>query len=156
MEKRGQMKLKNFVSVITFFLIVISLGGLVFHKVEGWRYIDAFYFSVMTVTTVGYGDFTPHTDLGKILTMLFAFAGIAIALYVLGAASKYFTHFHLTKIKKEDKETAKKKLEKEISKAVRKEETKVEKEIRDVERDVKHLEKNSNTTLKKRRLGYKK
>ena len=55
------------------------LGGAVFyHLTEGWRWVDAFYFCVATLTTVGYGDITPVTDLGKIFTMVYLVTGIGL------------------------------------------------------------------------------
>lgn len=59
-------------------IIVLGAGTFVFHFVEGWRWLDAFYFSVVSLTTVGYGDFTPKTDAGKLLTTLFLFIGIGL------------------------------------------------------------------------------
>jgi len=44
---------------LTFTLIFAAT--LVYHFVEGWPYLDAAYFSVMTISTVGYGDITPVT-----------------------------------------------------------------------------------------------
>ena len=41
---------------LTFTLIFAAT--LVYHFVEGWPYLDAAYFSVMTISTVGYGDIT--------------------------------------------------------------------------------------------------
>lgn len=40
--------------------------------------IDAFWWSFATTTTVGYGDITPITDLGKIIGMLLMLIGVAI------------------------------------------------------------------------------
>ena len=37
--------------------------------VEGWSLLDAAYFAVVTIATVGYGDFAPHTTIGKIFTI---------------------------------------------------------------------------------------
>lgn len=55
------------------------LGGAVFyHLTEGWRWVDAFYFCVATLTTVGYGDLTPATDLGKVFTMVYIVTGIGL------------------------------------------------------------------------------
>jgi voltage-gated potassium channel len=43
----------------------LLLTGTVFYSlVEGWGVLDALYFSVTTLATVGFGDFTPKTELG--------------------------------------------------------------------------------------------
>jgi hypothetical protein len=42
--------------------------------------VDALYFSVVTLTTVGYGDFAPQTDLGKLFTAVYVRLGIGILL----------------------------------------------------------------------------
>jgi voltage-gated potassium channel len=65
------------------FLSVIGLlatGTVVYTVVERWPLFDSLYFSVMTLTTVGYGDFAPHTVLGKGFTMVYVLAGIALIL----------------------------------------------------------------------------
>src|SRR3712207_7084640 len=51
-------------------LVVLTLvGGTIFYSLEeGWSVVDAFYFSVTTLTTVGLGDLTPATTLGKLFT----------------------------------------------------------------------------------------
>ncbi len=62
-------------------IYVISIAF--FHIVEGWDFLDAAYFTTVTVATVGYGDFTPHTALGKIGAMVLIFTGVSTALYVI-------------------------------------------------------------------------
>lgn len=49
-----------------------------YHFVEKLGWIDAYYYSVITLTTVGYGDITPKTDAGKLFTTLYLFIGIGI------------------------------------------------------------------------------
>ncbi len=64
------------------FLVVMTLAtGTVFYSLaEEWSLLDAFYFSVVTLTTVGSGDFTPVSAFGKIFTAFYIFVGVAIIL----------------------------------------------------------------------------
>ena len=45
---------------------------------SGNRALDALYFCVVTMTTVGYGDIVPSSDVAKLLACVFAFAGVAL------------------------------------------------------------------------------
>ena len=84
------MKLLNHLIIpIAIFIILILAGGIVFQQVENWRYIDSVYFTVVTATTIGYGDFSPQTDIGKIITMIFSFAGIGMAFYFFSLIGRY-------------------------------------------------------------------
>lgn len=56
------------------------MGSIAFKYFEGRRRLDAFYYVMITVTGVGYGDITPHTDAWKILAVIFA--SVALPLYV--------------------------------------------------------------------------
>jgi voltage-gated potassium channel len=63
---------------------LIFLGTLVYHNLEGWSWISSFYFSVTTITTVGYGDLHPTTDTSRLFTSIYVLSGVAIALAALG------------------------------------------------------------------------
>jgi voltage-gated potassium channel len=60
--------------------LALVLGTLFYWRVEGWSVLDSIYFSVITLTTVGYGDLAPTTAAGKVFTIFCGFAGIGIIL----------------------------------------------------------------------------
>src|SRR3954447_269455 len=58
---------------------VVVLTGMVFYSAqEGWSLLDSLYFTVTTLTTIGYGDFHPLTPLGKIFTIMYVLVGIGL------------------------------------------------------------------------------
>ncbi len=57
---------------------LIAIGTIFYSLVEGWSIVDSFYFSVVTLTTVGYGDLSPDTTLGKLFTTTYIFMGLSI------------------------------------------------------------------------------
>ena len=99
MRKEELLKLeeeehKRFHRRMIYIIIVILLflfgGATFYYYTEGWRYLDAVYFSAYTMTTVGYGDITPKTDVGKIFTIFYVFAGVGMALYGLSIIATHF------------------------------------------------------------------
>lgn len=58
----------------------LLLGMFVYHWLEGWSYLDALYFCVISLATVGYGDLTPTTPLAKLFTIIYVINGIVILL----------------------------------------------------------------------------
>jgi voltage-gated potassium channel len=64
-------------------LAAVTLGGTAGYMViEGWSAWDAFYMSVITVTTVGYREVHEMSRAGEIWTVLLIFSGVGSALYV--------------------------------------------------------------------------
>lgn len=59
-------------------LLIIVFGAIFYRAVEGWRWLDAFYFTVITLTTVGYGDLAPQSDAAKLFTMFYILVGLGI------------------------------------------------------------------------------
>lgn len=68
--------------------VYIVFGAVFYHAVEKWNWINSFYFTVITLSTVGYGDFTPQTNVGKIFTIGFIFIGVGLFVAVANAFLK--------------------------------------------------------------------
>jgi len=80
-------------SVLIIAVFLLGFGTVYFHETEGWSYTDAFYFSTMTLTTIGYGDLTPSTNMTKIFTSFYAIFGVGLMLYILSS----ILHIYLIK-----------------------------------------------------------
>lgn len=64
---------------------MIAIGTWLFHRIEDWTWAESFYFTVTTLTTVGYGDLYPSSDGSRIWTALFILIGVGIVATALGS-----------------------------------------------------------------------
>jgi voltage-gated potassium channel len=74
--------------LIALALSTLLTGMIVYHFVEKFNWLDAYYFSVVTLATVGYGDFTPHTNFGKVFTTFYIFVGVGIITTFISATMR--------------------------------------------------------------------
>ncbi|MGH8870419.1 MAG: potassium channel family protein [Acidimicrobiia bacterium] len=64
-------------------MVIVGTGNVFYMLVEGWSLVDALYFTVITLTTVGYGDLHPTTDISKIFAVAYVLAGVGFILAFL-------------------------------------------------------------------------
>ena len=76
-------------AILGLLVFVVASGTVFFHFVEGWSWVDAYFFTVVTLSTVGYGSLVPVTVVGKIGTTVFIFSGLGI----FALAIQQFGHF---------------------------------------------------------------
>lgn len=74
--------------IIGALVTVVALGTVFFHFIEGWSWLDAYFFTVVTLSTVGYGSLVPATALGKIAATVLIFTGLGI----FAAAIQHFSN----------------------------------------------------------------
>ena len=65
-------------------------GTIVYHRVEGWSWVESFYFCVTSLTTVGYGNLHPTNEFSMIFTAFYVLFGVAIAITTLGIIGSYY------------------------------------------------------------------
>ena len=57
---------------------LLVAGTVIFMIIEDLSFVDGFYFSFVTLATIGYGDIAPATDMGKMVTVIYGIAGLGI------------------------------------------------------------------------------
>jgi potassium channel subfamily K, other eukaryote len=86
----------SFKKVAIILMVYLGVGTLIFYLVRNQikgmkteRFLDALYFTIVTMTTVGYGDLVPNSDLTKLLACAFVFSGMALMGLILSKAADY-------------------------------------------------------------------
>jgi len=77
--------LKNLGLALFAALLVITVGTVGYMKLIGLDPINALYFTVITLGSVGYGDIHPETIEAKLFTIFFVLVGVSVFLYAFGA-----------------------------------------------------------------------
>lgn len=81
---------RRILSALGALAVVIALGTVSFHLIEGWTLIDSLYMTVTTVTTVGYGDLYPSRPASRIFATVFMLVSVGTVGYVLSSAIQAF------------------------------------------------------------------
>jgi voltage-gated potassium channel len=68
---------------ITFFVALVCFSTIAFSYLEKHTLFDSFYWTITVISTVGFGDITPHTQMGKLLFILDAVSGINVYIYLI-------------------------------------------------------------------------
>lgn len=99
------LKDKEYVKLLFITFGVIGCGSTAYRYLEDWSWVDAIYFSVITITTIGYGDVAPQTDGGKIFTVFYIIIGLGI---ILNFIDTVHDHYKKEDNKEQDKSSREK------------------------------------------------
>lgn len=79
-------------------VLIMVAGTLLFIRTEHTSLLDALYFTVTTVSTVGYGNVAPVTQGGRIVTIFLIILGVGAALYVFSSVMSFMVEGRLRQI----------------------------------------------------------
>jgi voltage-gated potassium channel len=80
--------LKRIIIGIVWLIAILIIGSLGYMILEGWSFFDGLYMTIITLTTVGYGEVRPLSQTGRIFTILLIFWGVGFMLYVVTAIAQ--------------------------------------------------------------------
>lgn len=85
---------------IAFLLLILLfiLGTTGYHVIEGWSLLESFCATVVTLATVGYGDFYPKSSEGQIFAILLIISGVGTMAYTFALIMESFMEGRLKKI----------------------------------------------------------
>lgn len=70
-------------------VVPIFSGALVIAYIENWSWYDAVYFTIVSATTIGFGDLTPSKESSKLCAVFFIPFAVAAMGYILGQCASY-------------------------------------------------------------------
>lgn len=89
------------------FLSLPIVGTVGYMLTEGWSWLDALYMTIITVTTIGYGEVHQLSEAGRIFTIFFVLFGVSSALYMLTKLAELYlrTDYILDRYNKRKRKT---------------------------------------------------
>ena len=78
---------KKIIYLLITFSLIVSSSAMLYRNFEGYNYLDAFYVTIITITSLGYSRLFPLTAEGKILTMILALGGYTFLAAVITIVS---------------------------------------------------------------------
>ena len=77
-------------SAILAFLSVVLLGSVGYMVIEGWGFLDSIYMTIISLSTVGFGEVHEMSRIGRIMTIVVIVLGIGVGGYTLGTVTAFF------------------------------------------------------------------
>lgn len=101
MHNKHQYPLGSFKSVFyaaTALALLVAFTVIGLMKIEGFPFMDALWVTIISITTVGFGDKVPLTDAGRIILMISITSGVGLFTYLLGTTFVAIMEGHLKDI----------------------------------------------------------
>nr|NQU89692.1 potassium channel protein [Bacteroidota bacterium] len=111
--EEGYNNKKTIIAILLLAGIVI-IGIVGYMGIEGFGAVDAFYMTIITLTTVGFGEVHPLGDEGKIFTAVLSFISLGFFAYSISVITTYFVEGQLNYLVRGYKIKSNKKMEKHV------------------------------------------
>lgn len=89
---------KKLILSIALIVTIILCGTLGYSFLEGWDFFDSFYMTIITLTTVGFGEVHPLSRIGRLFTVVLIIGGVGTVFYVLSTGAKFMLEGELQEI----------------------------------------------------------
>jgi voltage-gated potassium channel len=94
-SSRGSLKIIRGVIML---VMVVFMGTIGYMVIDKWQFLDALYMTVITITTVGYGEIRHVSEPGRIFTIFLIFLGMGILAYTLGMVAQAMVELQVRSI----------------------------------------------------------
>lgn len=83
-----------FIYILIASIVILMTSALVIAPVEGFSYGEALWWGIETIATVGYGDISPQTPIGRVVATVLMFIGIGLLSFLTSAVTTYYVNRH--------------------------------------------------------------
>jgi voltage-gated potassium channel len=87
-KEHGMDPVRHLKISIVVLMFLVSLGTAGYMTIEGWRFLDSLYMTIITLATVGFKEAYPLSDVGKIFTILLIIFGVSVIGYIVGSLAQ--------------------------------------------------------------------
>ncbi|MDJ0756153.1 MAG: potassium channel protein [Ardenticatenaceae bacterium] len=85
-------------------VLLIVIGTIGYAMLEGWSLFEALYVTIITITTIGYGDFSPETVGGRWFAIFFAMSAIGLASYAVSTLAAKVIEWEQNRVQRQVQE----------------------------------------------------
>lgn len=76
--------------LIFIFVLIVSIGTSGYMVIEKWNILDSLYMTIITLTTTGFSEVHPLSEMGRLFTVLILLAGVGLLTYIATSITKIF------------------------------------------------------------------